>query len=97
MLSHSFDTVTVDQAPVTRDQRSDLRMFTSGDAGFLFCLFLFKDDLEAFYFFLDDRREDEQGDQVRDRHESIGNIGKVPHQIEGLGSAYINDQEKTMR
>lgn len=32
MPSHSFDTVTVDQAPVTRDQRSDLRMFTSGDA-----------------------------------------------------------------
>ena len=32
MLSHSFDTVTVDQAPVTRDQRSDFRMFTSGDA-----------------------------------------------------------------
>ena len=69
-------------------------MFTSGDAGFLFCLFFFKDDLEAFYFFLDDRREDEQGDQVRDCHEGIGDIGKVPHQIEGLGSAYINDQRE---
>ena len=85
MLSHSFDTVTVDQAPVTRDQRSDLRMFTSGDAGFLFCLFFFKDNLEAFYFFPDDRREDEQGDQVRNRHESIGDIGKVPTPDRGSG------------
>ena len=41
---------------------------------------------------LTDRREDEHGDEVRDGHEGVCNVGEVPDEVEGLGGSDVNDQ-----
>ena len=53
-----------------------------------FSSFLSKYALEADDFFFNDRRENEQGNEVWNCHECVGNIGEVPYQIQGLGGAY---------
>ena len=58
------------------------------------CFFFFQYDLEAFHFFFDDWGKDEHGNQVWNSHEGVSNIGKVPYQIQGLGSTYIDNQGK---
>ena len=57
-----------------------------------FSSFLSEYALEADDFFFNDRRENEQGNEVWNCHECVGNIGEVPYQIQGLGSTYVNNQ-----
>ena len=59
---------------------------------FFCCFFLLDDFLEGEDFFFNNRGKNEDGNQVRDSHEGIGNIGKVPYQVQGLGGAYEDHQ-----
>ena len=54
--------------------------FFSSESCF-FSFFLSKDALETDNFFLDYRREHQQGNEVWNCHECIGNIGKSQVQI----------------
>lgn len=55
---------------------------------FFSCFFLTDHFLEGEYFFLDNRGENQDGNEVRDSHEGVGDIGEIPYQIQGLGGAY---------
>lgn len=61
----------------------------------LYSLFSSDSSLESQGFFLDDRSEDENGNEVWNRHQCIGNIRQVPYEIQRLGGADEYDKRES--